>query len=110
MRVSVVFYIIACLVLIGLAVPLIMEKVKPNSLYGFRTPKTFSSEEIWYEANRFSGWTLAIAGIASLVCFVVMAIAPGAIPFARYPIAQLVIFLAPLAVALLLSFLYLAKL
>ena len=39
------------LLIVGLSIPLIRRRVKPNRLYGFRTPKTMSSEQIWYEAN-----------------------------------------------------------
>ncbi|MBM4319678.1 MAG: SdpI family protein, partial [Deltaproteobacteria bacterium] len=48
--------------LIALAcIPLILRKVKPNWLYGFRTRLTLSSPEIWYPANVFGGWALLIA-------------------------------------------------
>ena len=34
-------------VLIALSIPLIPGKVPPNGLYGFRTPKTLSSRDVW---------------------------------------------------------------
>ncbi|MBN1798775.1 MAG: SdpI family protein, partial [Spirochaetales bacterium] len=36
----------------GLAIPLILEKIKPNMWYGFKTKKTLSDEKIWYPANK----------------------------------------------------------
>ncbi len=61
------------LLMIGLTVPMIMRWVKPNTLYGFRTSKTMSNESIWYAANRFAGFALAVAGLVigsgSLVLF-----------------------------------------
>ena len=45
-----------------LAVPLIQGQVPPNALYGFRIPKLFRSEELWYAANRYSGKELFRAG------------------------------------------------
>lgn len=54
------------LVILVLAVPTILGKVPPNSVYGFRTPKTLSSPEIWYPANRAAGWFLAAAAVISI--------------------------------------------
>ena len=60
------------LLLAGLSIPLILGKVKPNPFYGFRTPKTMSSEAIWYPANRACGWGLLVGGLVtfmvSLLC------------------------------------------
>ena len=47
---------------VGLSIPLIQKRVAPNRYYGFRTPKTLSNPEIWYEINRISGTDLFIAG------------------------------------------------
>jgi uncharacterized membrane protein len=52
------------LLFIGISIPLILEKVPPNRWYGFRVAKTFSSERIWYTANRMAGYDLLWAGIA----------------------------------------------
>ena len=48
--------------MIILAVPLIQGQVPPNGVYGFRLPKLFSSEELWYAANRYAGKELFRAG------------------------------------------------
>ena len=53
--------------LIVLAVPLIVRKVPPNPVYGFRTSKTLSNAGIWYEANAGAGWDMALAGAAMLI-------------------------------------------
>jgi SdpI/YfhL protein family len=62
--------VLVAFVLPGLAVvfgiPMALGLVPPNRFYGFRTAKTLSSPEIWYPANRVSGWSLVIAGIAAL--------------------------------------------
>ena len=47
---------------IVLSVPLIQERVPPNSSYGFRTAKSLSDPKIWYAINRISGVDLLIAG------------------------------------------------
>lgn len=54
------------LLTVGLSVPLILRKVPPNPFYGLRTKATFSSDRVWYAANRIAGIWLAIAGIVWL--------------------------------------------
>lgn len=58
------------LLMVGLGVPLILGKVERNRWYGFRTPATLSSDEIWYPANRSMGWGMFWNGLimALLVC------------------------------------------
>ncbi len=71
-------YSIAGLLSTGLAVPLILRKVKLNGWYGFRTPKTMRDERTWYAANAFTGKLLLMWGLvvtfASIVLFFVPAI------------------------------------
>ena len=50
------------------SIPMILGKVPPNGAYGFRTPKTLSSPEVWYPANRASGWFMLAAMVIS-ICF-----------------------------------------
>ena len=101
-------YIVICLVIIAISVPLILEKVPPNALYGFRTRKTMSDQSIWYKANKFGGAALAAAGIVSLACFLLIRLAPDALTFIRK--APLWTLLVPLVIAVLASFLYLRRL
>jgi uncharacterized membrane protein len=56
-----------CVVFIALAVPLILQKVPPNCVYGFRTRKTMSSTTTWYKANKFLGYGLVVAALVSLL-------------------------------------------
>lgn len=51
------------ILIIALAIPMILEKVKPNPIYGFRTKKTLSDEKIWYPANKYSGKAMILAGL-----------------------------------------------
>ena len=48
---------------IAISIPLILDRVPPNSTYGFRTTKTLSDPKIWYAANRIAGHDLLIAGL-----------------------------------------------
>ena len=56
------------LVVLAVSVPMILGKVPPNSVYGFRTPKTLSSQDVWYPANRAAGWLMLAAAVIS-ICF-----------------------------------------
>ena len=64
------------LLLIGLAIPLIRRRVKPNGLYGLRVPATFADEWVWYEANARSGRDLAILGAMQIA----IAVSPLLLP------------------------------
>jgi SdpI/YfhL protein family len=55
------------LVTILTAIPMALGVVPPNRFYGFRTPQTLSSPEVWYPANRASGRYLTAASAISLV-------------------------------------------
>ena len=59
--------------LVGVAIPLIKRRVKPNGFYGLRVPATFADEWVWYEANAKFGRDMivyaayvAVAGCALL--------------------------------------------
>ena len=50
------------ILMVVLAIPMILQKVRPNLWYGFRTRKTLSDERVWYPANRYAGKALLAAG------------------------------------------------
>ena len=50
------------IIMAAVALPMVLGKVPPNRIYGFRTPKTLSSPNIWYPANRIAGWLMIAAG------------------------------------------------
>lgn len=89
-----------------LAVPPMQGHVPPNGLYGFRLPKLFRSEELWYAANRYAGKELFRAGwlaqAALLPLWFVASRLPESVALAWLYGAILV----PLAVALIRSLLY----
>ena len=55
------------LLIVILAVPMILGKVSPNSVYGFRTKQTKSDPEIWYPANAYAGKWLLAWGVVMIV-------------------------------------------
>ena len=60
MPLHIVVYVLPVLLVI-MAIPLLIGLVPPNRWYGFRTPKTRSSREIWRKANRASASYLIAA-------------------------------------------------
>ncbi|MCO6451069.1 MAG: SdpI family protein [Caldilineales bacterium] len=63
----IIFYTAASILLIGLSIPMIRGKVKPNAFYGFRIPLTTNNPEIWYPANRYAGKWLCALGVILLL-------------------------------------------
>jgi hypothetical protein len=48
-----------------IAIPLILRRVPPNPVYGFRTRTTLADENIWYESNAYFGRNFVISSIIS---------------------------------------------
>ena len=64
--------VILCdVIFVILAVPLMLRKVGPNVVYGYRTRATMNDKTLWYEANAHFGRGLligsVISGVAALV-------------------------------------------
>lgn len=49
------------------SLPLVLKLVPLNRWYGFRTRRTLSNEDIWYEANYKGGMGLIVASVIALV-------------------------------------------
>lgn len=64
-------FILTALVLMGVSVPLYLEKVKPNRLYGFRTPRTVHDERVWYPTNKVFARNMLLAAQFLLLAGVV---------------------------------------
>ena len=98
------------LLIAAVSLPLIASRVPRNRIYGFRTPKTLASDEVWYEANRFAGRQLFGAGLAQVVGAVVLLMLAGRLDTDTVGFAGLALTLVPLGVALMRSFGYLRRL
>jgi hypothetical protein len=60
------------LLIVVLCIPLILQKIPRNRLYGFRTCYTLSSDEVWYRANKICGVALTTAGTAWLLAGLIL--------------------------------------
>lgn len=96
--------------IVALSIPLILGKVAPNGAYGFRTTKTLSSPDVWYPANRAAGWFMVGAGVISIILNLCLwRIFPEWPPdkTASWMVGGSMI---PVAIAALVSFLYIGRL
>jgi len=65
------------LLVIVIAIPMILGRVKPNNWYGFRTRTTLSTPDIWYPANAYAGRLLVWLGIVDILASLLLALIPG---------------------------------
>jgi uncharacterized membrane protein len=61
------FFIGLSVLVILVELPLAMNRVKSNHLYGFRVQKTLSDERIWYLVNAYAGKRSVLTGIITIV-------------------------------------------
>ncbi|MEO6812248.1 MAG: SdpI family protein [Isosphaeraceae bacterium] len=66
----------ATTLLMAISVPLMKGWVKPNRIYGVRTPKTLRDERVWYLSNAYGGRLLFRVGLLQLVAVVVLFFVP----------------------------------
>ena len=104
-----VMYVIFGALLAALAVPLLLDKVSPNGWYGFRVPSTLYNPDLWYKVNRYMARWLLVAGIITVAGAVALFFVPG-LSVDTYAWLCLLIFAAPFAVGVVLSFRYLRRL
>lgn len=92
-----------------IALPLLLEMVKPNPIYGFRVRTTLENETVWYAVNKFFAQRLMLVGIVEVVAALVLYFLPG-ISLDGYAIAVMVLFAVAFSVAMAQSFRYLKSL
>ncbi len=99
------------LLIVGLSVPMILRRVKPNPWYGFRTPRPLADESVWYAANGYSGRLLLMLGAIWAAGAVVLRYVPDmGTDFAACSIAYGVVITVGLLAVVGLSFRYLCSL
>jgi uncharacterized membrane protein len=55
------------IIIVILAIPLLIKKVKPNRVYGLTFVLAQESNRTWYAANQFFGACLLVAGLITVV-------------------------------------------
>lgn len=67
----VLIHLLAALLTIAAALPLILRRVRMNHWYGVRVPAAFASEEAWFAINRYGGrLLLGWGGMIALIALV----------------------------------------
>jgi hypothetical protein len=77
MLILTILFTISGLILSGISVPLILGKIPPNGLYGFRVKKTMEDPDIWYPVNVYSGKWLLVDGLCVVFAAIGLAVIPG---------------------------------
>jgi uncharacterized membrane protein len=62
-------FLVPCGIIAAASIPLILNAVPPNSVYGFRTQQTLNNRDLWFRANRFAGCALFMASAISAAFF-----------------------------------------
>jgi hypothetical protein len=99
-------YLISGAILTALSLPLIVGKIGPNGLYGFRVKATMENPKLWYAVNKFAGVRLLITGIVTILAAVGLYFIPG-ISVDTYALACLGVFALVFISAIVQSVLYL---
>jgi uncharacterized membrane protein len=81
MKLMLVTFVGTGLMLIGVAIPLIERRIKPNPFYGFRVRATLENPELWYDVNAYGGRHLLVGGfitsLAALLLFLIPDLSPN---------------------------------
>jgi uncharacterized membrane protein len=103
-----VLYVGAGLLLSAISIPLIFRKIGPNPIYGFRVKRTLEDPRVWYDVNAHAAKGLFLVGLIIVVTALAFTRLPG-LGVAAYALSCTAVFATALTVALVLSFLYLAR-
>jgi hypothetical protein len=106
MIILMMLFLFSGLLLAALSIPMIMGKIPPNGLYGFRVKKTMDNPEIWYTVNVYSGKWLLAASLVQALAAVVAFYIPG-ITLDVYAYIVLAVWVVVFGVALTASIRYL---
>ena len=104
-----ILYLVSGVLLIALAIPLLYDKIPPNSFYGFRVSQTLTDPKVWYAVNRYSARWLLIAGVSIVAAAILLYLVPG-ISVDAYALGCLAVFTVTFTVGLVKSFQYLKSL
>jgi len=86
-----VFYCAAGVLLLVLSIPLLLKKIPPNPIYGFRVSQTLENPEIWYAVNQYAARWLALSGASIAIAAVGLYFFPS-ITVDGYALACLAVF------------------
>ncbi len=94
------------LLLAGVSVPLVLQKIPPNGLYGLRIRSTLENPQLWYRVNAYAGRRLLVVGLGTALGSIILYFTSGN-NIEQYALSCLAVFLAFFLWAIISSFLYL---
>ena len=94
------------LLLAAISVPLILRRIGPNPLYGFRVKKTLEHPAVWYPVNAYAAKRLLAVGLLISVSAILLFFVPG-VDLLVYALTNAGIGLTGLLIAVIQSILYL---
>ena len=103
-----VMYVGAGLLLSALSIPLILRKIGPNPVYGFRVKQTLNDPRVWYEVNAFAGKGMLCDGLITVLAALVLSTVPG-ISVDRYALSVTALFFLAMGITLFVSFRHLRR-
>jgi hypothetical protein len=109
MIIMLTMFISSGILLATLSVPMILKKIPPNGLYGFRVKKTMENPNIWYPVNAYSGKLLFAASLVQILTSVGLSLIPG-ISLDIYSYAVLAVWVGIFTVVIVASYRYLNSL
>ncbi len=99
-------YSLGGLLLAGLSVPLILQKIPPNGFYGLRVRSTMENPKLWYKVNAYAGRRLLVVGLLTAFGSIILFYTSSQ-DINRYALSCLGVFLALILWAVISSYLYL---
>jgi uncharacterized membrane protein len=101
-------YVVFGLLLVGLSIPLLLDRIPPNPWYGFRVPSTLADETLWYKVNRYAARWLFLSGVITTVGAIALYFVPG-LTVDRYAWLCLAVFLLGFIPTIVFSWRYLKR-
>jgi hypothetical protein len=92
------------LILAGLSVPLVMQKMPPNGFFGLRSQATVNNPKLWYKINAYAGRRLLATGLGTALGSIILYYLSSSVE--EYAFSCLGVFLALFMWAMISSFLY----
>jgi len=92
------------LILAGLSVPLVLQKMPPNGFFGLRNRATVNNPKLWYKINAYAGKRLLTTGLVTALGSIVLYYLSSSVE--EYAFSCLGVLLAFLLWTMISSFLY----
>jgi hypothetical protein len=109
MNLMVGMFVVSGLLLSVISIPMILKKIKPNGLYGFRVKKTMENPDIWYAVNSYSGKWLLGTGLVIVAAATGLSFVPN-LTIDTYALSVLAVFVFAFAVSIAASVRYMNSL